>query len=225
MKKLLAGMVLMVTFGMCLSTFGNTPYILIYNVSTSVSGADDDTGAKAQVPLKGYLILNLSDSTTVADANLIIYGKDANTPKKQKVYTEFDYHTGSDVHFVDIWQVGDYFFLEIGNYGDSEVVYFDVLLMGKEKSKNVGPLVGSEDVASSLKGVIEVWDGILLGPSPDQDISGTGNASLTLNNSGTKWANGNNDEDEQKTQAQVVEEVIGPDGILTGQGYHAVVLP
>jgi hypothetical protein len=205
--------------GMCASSFG---YILIYNVSTSVGGADDDTGAKVKIPLKGYLVLTLDDPTTVIDANLILYGKDTD---KQKVYVQIDYTDMDDGHYVDIWHIGDYLFLEVAEYPGGGPFYFDVLVMGKWKVKSIGPLEDTTAVASSMKGAFIIWDGFILGSSADQDVSGTANISLTLNNSGTKWANGNNDEDEQKTQDQVVDEIIGTDGILTDKGYTAAELP
>ncbi|MGA2093482.1 MAG: hypothetical protein ABSH16_08770 [Sedimentisphaerales bacterium] len=223
MKKLMAGLVVLVFLGMSALSFGNGTYILIYNISASVKGADDDTGLAATIPLKGYLILNLSAPTTVVDANLILYGKDTT---KAKVYVNLGYNTPTDQHFVDIRQVGDFFFLEIGEYTDAGPFYFDVFVMGKWKEKSVGPLVaGNKAVASSMKGIFVVWDGFLLGPSADQDISGTSNISLTLNASGTKWANGNNEEDEIKTPAQIVDEVIGLDGMLTDKGFQPAVLP
>jgi hypothetical protein len=223
MKKIMSGLVVLVSLLVSVPSFGDATHILIYNISASVKGADDDTGLKATVPLKGYLILTLSDATTIEDADLILYGKDASTTPK-KVYVRLNYTEMTDQHFVYISQIGDYLFLEIGEYTDAGPSWFDVLVMGKWKVTNVGPLVGDENVAKSMKGAFVVWGGYLLGPSIDQDISGTSNISLTLNKAGTKWANGNNDEGlggapELKTQDDVIEGAIGPDGILTNKGY------
>ena len=125
-----------------------------------------------------------------------------------------------DGHYVDIWQIGDFFFIEVAEY-TSGPFYFDAIVMGKLKEKSIGPLVDSEDVAQSLKGSMLVWDGFLLGPD-DQDISGTSNILIKLNTSGTKWANGDNDESEIKTQNEVVAEAID---YLEDKGFSEAELP
>jgi hypothetical protein len=216
----MAGLVVLVMAMVCTSSYGVIlGYSLVYNLSASVKGADDNTDLKATIPLKGYLVLYLSSPTSVEDADLILYGKDANTPTKQKVYVDIGYDSMTDEHYVDIQQIGDYVFLDIYEY--SGVFYFEMFVMGKWKEKSIGPLVDSEDVAGSMKGSMIVWGGLLLGP-PGQDVSGTANVSLTLNNSVTKWANGNNVDEEIKTQDDIVAERIAS---LENKDYSALPLP
>jgi hypothetical protein len=219
MKKLMTGLVVLMMLSICASSFG---YILVYNVSASVKGADDDTDLKTTVPLKGYMIINLDNTTSeLVDANLILYGKDANTPTKQKVYVELNYSDIADLLGMDIWTIGDFLFVDFWGRSPFD---FEAIVSGTMKTKTVGPLVTPtlQDVASSLKGSMLVWDGFLLGPA-DQDVSGVSSSvSATLNNSATKWANGDNDEDEVKTQDQVVDEALD---ILDFKGFDAATLP
>ena len=208
MRNLSTIMVVLVMLAMCATSFGN--YFLIYNVSASVKGADDNTGLAATIPLKGYLVLNLSGPVTVEDANLVLYGNDSNTPKKQKAYIELSYTEMADGHFVEMTHIGDFIFLEIAEYADPGPFYFDVYVMGKWKEKDISGTL--TPVASSMKGALVVWSGYLLGPSPDQDISGTSNISLTLNNTYTKYVNGT---DPTWTQDQILNgQMI--DGALRG---------
>ena len=59
MRKLLGLVVLLVILSVCVPSYG---YFLIYNVSTTVKGADYATDLKTTIPLKGYLVLNLDET-------------------------------------------------------------------------------------------------------------------------------------------------------------------
>lgn len=196
MKKLLAGLVVLVMFGTCATSYG---YFLIYKVSTSVKGVDYET--PTTVPLKGYLILNIDDLSGLQDANLVIYGKN---PDKEKVYVVLNYN-GNEYLDVDIWGKGDYYFLELSGSG---YFAFGGLLAGKVKAKNIG-LDADEDVASSIKGVFWVEEGMLLDSS--QDITGTGNISATLWMLATK---GTNEDPVTWTQDAILEVI--EEGYLDG---------
>ena len=196
MRKLLAGMVVLVMFGMCASSYG---YFLIYKVSTSVKGVDDETATT--VPMKGYFILNFDDFGGFQDANLVMYGKN---PDKEKVYVVLNY-TGNEYLDVGVWEKGDYCFLELGgNYSFA----FGGLLSGKMKAKDIG-LDDDVDVANSMKGVFWVEEGMLLDSS--QDISGTANISATLWMLATK---GSNEDPVTWTQDTILEEIES--GYLAG---------
>jgi hypothetical protein len=213
-------------WGWCSVSFG---YVLVYNVSTAVNGADYDTGLKVTVPLKGYLVLRLNDSDELQDANLILYGKGANIPKN-KVYVQLNRLESSDTNCLR-WDIGtpggeqgDLVSSNFWTYGNKSSFFdFEWLMMGKKSIKNVGQLAGNKRVAGSLKGTIMVWDGMLL--DADQDIQGTSNISMTLNAVYTKWANGTNP---TWTQDQIIEgqTVVGklrgikPD--LESKGYEDV---
>jgi hypothetical protein len=189
-KKLMAGLVVLVMVVVCASSYGIAPaYFLVFNVSATVQGADDATDAKAAVPLKGYMVVALDDSDEFQDANLVIYGKDATTPKKQLKYFEVDYNDGNGVLSVDAYSVGNFTFFDIWDSNSNSPFSFEGFMMGKLTPKNVGTIPGVKSVPSSLKGVFMNWYGVLLGPAGHY-ISGTGNMSATLNNAITKTVNG-----------------------------------
>jgi hypothetical protein len=197
------------------SSYGNqlTYHCLVYNLSTTVKGADSETDLKAAIPLKGYLVLHFVDGCdTPWDANLILYGNDTNTPKK-KVYVQLNM-SGDQFLAPSGWTIGDLMFLKlVGDYPFN----FEIMLQGKQTLKDIG--FGAPDkrmAAASIKGVDIVEFGFLLGPDP-QAITGTANASATLNTSVTK---------------QVNENGWGPDAavdiltsLLLNKGYVAAILP
>jgi hypothetical protein len=230
-KKSMAGLVVAAVLSVCALSYGVSlppAYYLVFNVSATVQGADDATDAKAAVPLKGYLVIAFNASDNFQDANLVIYGKDANTPKKQPVYFEVDYGNGTGVLSVDAYAVGDYFtFFDIWDTNSNSPFSFEGFMMGKLTPKNVGTIPGVKSVPSSLKGVFMNWGEVLLGPAGHY-ISGTGNMSATLNNAITKLVN---DTGPTWTQYQIlngqlingVNRGIKPD--LQSKGYRELVLP
>jgi hypothetical protein len=187
MRRISAVLVALAMLAMCAASFGN--YFLIYNVSTSMGGVDFVIDKKVSVPLKGYLVLDLNDSDVVQDANLVLYGKNVQTPR-QLVYVQLNSLASSDSNYLD-WDVqdsGTYIFFDFwAPYGETKPFYFEFLVMGKKAIKNVGPLAGSKSVAPSMKGSFMIWRGMLLDGT--QDLEGTSNFSLTLNNSLTKGVN------------------------------------
>ncbi len=215
MRKIVTVLVLLAMFELCTSSYG---YLLVYKISTTIKGSDNNTGAVATVPLKGFLIM---DPCNPAESNVIIYGNDANTPKKQKAYVMF-YGGTFDAHNLD--DSGKYVSLEFSL--DNANFNMVGLIKGKLKNNvNVGPISeGLQSVAVSLKGVVCVWEGQMLGPiSANRDVSGTSNISVTLWPLATKWANGADDVDPgQKTQQEVIEMAV--DTILKGYIYAEPIL-
>jgi hypothetical protein len=208
MRKLSAGLVMLALLWMCSASFG---YFLVYNVSATVNGVDYETELRVSVPLKGYLVLRLNDSNELQDANLVLYGKDANTPKS-KVYVQLNYFESSDSNCLK-WDIGtpggEQGNLVSSNFwtyaNKSSPFDFEWLITGQKSVKNVGYIAGDRKVASSLKGVFMVWDGMLL--DADQDIQGTSNISMTLNTAYTKGVNGTNP---AWTQDKIIEgQIIG----------------
>jgi hypothetical protein len=223
MRRLLGLAVLFVVLSVCVSAYGN--FFLIYNISTTVKGADYNTDAKVSIPLKGYLVLNLTDADGfVADANLILYGNDANTPKKQKVYVQLNYSDSDEFLNINVWYISDLMFVDFWTDGPWD---FEIMLQGKASYKDVGWGTAPGDeawAASSIKGVSMVWDNFLLGSDPDQDVSGTSNASATLDIKATKYVNA-----QGWTQEQVIEigspAHLGLIPMLESKGYVAATLP
>jgi hypothetical protein len=217
MKRLLGLAVLLAVLSVCVpSSYGDqlTYHYLIYNVSTTVNGADANTDAKATIPLKGYLVLYFVDGCdTPWDANLILYGNDTNSPKKQKVYVQLNAR-GDDFLTASGWTVGDLMFLKL--VGDAPF-NFDIMLQGKRTLKDIG--FGTADkrmAAASIKGVDTVVFGFLLGPG-SQAILGTANASATLNAAVTKQVN------ENGWGPNAAEDILL--SLLLNKGYVAAILP
>jgi hypothetical protein len=193
MKRLLGLAVLFAVLGVCVPLSYGSPVTyncLVYNLSTTVKGADADTDAKITVSMKGYLVLYFADGCdTPMDANLILYGNDANTPKKQKVFAMLNSSDDADWLTASAWSVGDMIFVHISGEGPYE---FEMLLQGKKSLKDIG--FGAADkrmVASSIKGINMVTDSFMLGPSGTQGVSGAANASATLNVAETRVVNSN----------------------------------
>jgi hypothetical protein len=223
MKRLLGLAVLFVVLCVSVPSYGYTGYYyLIYNVSTTVTGGDNSTDAKVTIPLKGYLVLEFADGCdTLADANLILYGNDANTPKKQKVY--FQLNKSDDNAFLEahVWHVSDLIFVDFWGRLPSD---FEITLQGKTAAKDIGwGTTHKKQVASSIKGVTIAWDGFLLGPA-GQDVSGTATASASLDLKTTKYVNANS-----WTSDMIIE--IGLPGhsglipMLEDKGYNPATLP
>jgi hypothetical protein len=166
MKKLSAALVLCAILGICASSQG---YFLIYKITTSVKGIDDETPVR--VPWKAYLVMKFDDSgDSFLDSSMLMYGKDND---KQKVYLQLNY-TVDEYLYTDMWYKGEYICMALdGQYRFA----FDGLLTGKMRTTDIG--LGTEkSVAKSMKGVIEVDIGMLL--DDEQDITGTGNISASL---------------------------------------------
>jgi hypothetical protein len=208
---------------MCVPSYG---YFLIYNVSTTVKGGDYYTDTKVTIPLKGYLVLNLDADGYEVDVNLILYGNDANTTKKQKVYVQLNQSNDPNIDGLEanVWYISDLMFVNFWWYNGAPF-NFEMMLQGKAALKDIG--FGTSDkgwVAGSVKGVNMVWSNFLLGPDLNQDISGTSNASATLDLKATKYVNFNG-----WTQDTII---LNGDGgreglipMLESKGYVAATLP
>ncbi len=212
MKRISIVLTVLIMLSMCAQSFG---YFLIYNLSTTVKGADDGTGLKSTVPLKGYLVLSLDSGGNFVDANLILYGKDVNNPLKEKKLVLLN-HDGMPILNADLWYIGETFFIELS--AESPTPFdFKIMLSGKTKIREIGD-TELRTAASNLKGVTIVRREMLLGPFGDQDFSGTGNASATLWMSATKFVNTNN-----WTPEEIIlngrDEEPGLIEILTAKGY------
>jgi hypothetical protein len=184
MRRLIGSAVLFAVLSLTVPSYGN--YYLIYNMSANVKGVDYNYLHEAvTIPLKGYLLLTLSDSNIFIDTNMVLYGKDTDGAKK---YVELGYN-GDNLYFSNsyMWRGYGYFGVVIdGGY----VFGFRGQLIGKMTLKDVGlGATTKKNVASSLKGVLNVEEGMLL--DARQDIAGTSTISMSLNSVYTKGANGN----------------------------------
>ena len=214
MRRLLWLAVVFVVLSVSVPSYG---YFLIYNVSCTVKGANNDLAAT--IPWKSYFVANLDDSNDVlVDANLIMYGQDSS---KHKVYVVLNYSDANEYLDADAWWHGDYVVFDF--YAYHTPFEFEGLTIGLAKAKNIG-LADTMYVASSMKGTMMVWGRMLF--DADDDIAGTGNVSATLDLKTTNLVNANG-----WTQENIVE----TGGDIAGKhqkslieklaGYSAAVLP
>jgi len=201
--------IVLVMLGICSSSYG---LFLVYKVSTSVKGVDDVAGTAIAVRLNAYLLMNFDDEGMFQDANLILYGKDAHG---RKVYFQLNDSDSNDFLDIGMQVVGHpelYFVVGIWAYGVDNPFEFEGCMSGKMKARDIG--FGPQEqwiVPSSFKGVFTSWYDMLL--DKDQDIYGTGNLSVKLDNKTTCLFNA-----QVYMQDQAVEYVIG---LLQASGYYA----
>ena len=183
MKKALAVLVLLGTFSVCTSVFGD--YLLEYNLNISMKGVDVNNNLSENMPMKAFLVMTFSDvDNSLVDANLILYGKDPSGDLAlKKVFTQLNM-TG-DVVFLtpEVTELGD--FVAIDLFAE-DPFGFEMLIIGKTKSTNIGTGT-NQIVAGSLKGVIWMFYGVLI--SQTEDIEGTGNVTASLATGPTKALN------------------------------------
>jgi hypothetical protein len=208
MRRLLGLVVAFVVLSVSVPSYG---YFLIYNVSCSAKGANNNMAA--MIPLKGYLVVNLDNSGDFVDTNLIMYGKNH---LNEKVYVQLN-HDGSNPTLnvcVRIHYNGNLVGFDVWDYNDSPF-YFEVFAIGKLAPTNIGS--STTDAASSLKGPISVWGGMLLDPT--DEIMGTGNVSASLDLKTTKLVNQNH-----WTQDDIIN---GTNGLIIQKlaGYSLATLP
>jgi len=219
MRRLTGLAVLLAVLYICTPSYGN--YFLIYNVSYTVKGVN--SGQPASIPLKGYLVANIDDSDgSIADANLIIFGKDS-LNNNQKTYVQLNYQGGNSSLNIRArtYYNGNFAGFDIWSYHYSADLYFEIFGVGKMVSKDIGTGLLTY-VATSLKGSVSVWGNMVL--NPDDDVLGTGNISMSLWLPETKYANASG-----WTQDQIV--VSGDSShqgllqMVTGKGFVAVTMP
>jgi hypothetical protein len=211
----------------CSSSFG---YLLLYNVSMTVNGADVNVSSRVTIPLKGYLLLNLDDSNEFVDANLMLYGRDADSKKK---YVILDYNDGTGDLNTAVWYIGNTVFIDLRTSGTSPFD-FEIFLSGRTWLQNVG--LGRDhkkSIAGSLAGVTTVRHLYVLGPDAHQDVSGSATVTATLWGPATKSINGSSGKQESWTQDEVISTGKDFDGVhykslteqLKDKHFEAAALP
>lgn len=190
---------------LCSSSFG---YLLLYNVSMTITGADVNVASRVTIPLKGYLLLNLSDSNAIVDANLILYGRDADSKKK---YVVIDYNNGAGLLEATLWYVDNVTFVDLS--GNSPF-NFEMFFKGTTSLRNIGLGIDNrKSIAGGLTGNTTVRHKFILGPDANQDVSGTATVTATLWTAATKSINGASGKQESWTQDEV---------LLTGKDFDGV---
>ncbi|MGA2093554.1 MAG: hypothetical protein ABSH16_09130 [Sedimentisphaerales bacterium] len=176
MKKLLALIVVVVILGICPSTKG---LLLVYRVSSSVKGVDGTAGVTLTVPFKAYLVMDFNERGVYRDANMLMFGNNADG---SKVYYQLNDSDSNNLLDTGVWNKGikaPYLFVGLGTYGADNPFDFEACMWGKMTVKDIG--FGKEHlwlVPTSMKGTFTVWYKMLY--DADQNISGTGDVSAKL---------------------------------------------
>jgi hypothetical protein len=204
MRKLLTLFVMLAVLGVCAPSYG---YLLIYNVSSTFKGVDSDANSAENVPIKGFLVLDMNDpNETLDDAEMVLYGKDADKAKVYFVET-FGGDAGID------WTVeGDFVTVDLED--SSDPFDYEMRLTGKIADKNVG--LGADDkkgVANSLKGTIVSWQGMIFDDS--QVLFGSGITSMTFYPGPTKSYN--------EDDATIDEVVADIQSFLEHKNYNEII--
>jgi hypothetical protein len=198
MRKLLAGLVVLVVFAICSSSYG---HVVVYNMSIPVKAVNSDSNDRLMnVSTKGVLIMDIDEideGEFELEANLLLYGKELDG---DKVYALLSTNDGNDFLGIDVWEEGEVFAVDF--WSDTCLFNFESLIVGKEKTTKLGlGAADDNDIATRLDGVLWVWEGMLF--SFDQDLTGTASVSATLNVKQSKAS-----QEEGATLGQVTDDVI-----------------
>ena len=213
MKRLLALLVVLAVLGMCAPSYG---YLLVYKLSSTMKVVDYTTDSSGNLPVKGYLAVDIDDvDGDLLDATMVFYGKDDNG---DKTYFAQEFETdGFDMNWDE---VGDYIGVDIWNYSEEPFDY-EIMLTGTLQNKNVGFGNSSADrriAPNTLKGTMVSWWGGIF--DIDQELFGSGDASLTFDFGLTKAAN------QSETDVyEVITEIVEGNGGLVDKGYAELIMP
>ena len=178
MRRLLGLVVIFLVLSVCVPSYG---YFLIYNVSGSVKGFNNELAAS--IPWKAYLVVNLNSDDEFVDANLVMYGKDST---KKPVYIQLNY---SDIaHSLDIaisTNESGYIAFDLRTDVNTPLNY-EALIIGKKKLTGIG-LADKKTVPTSLTGAMIVRSDMFFAAT--DNMTGTGNMSATLYPAATKAVN------------------------------------
>jgi len=211
MKRLLAIVVIFAVLAVCAPS---NAYTLVYKLTSTIKTVETDANAAMNVKVSGYLAISINDiDETADDARMVIYGKDGDANKMYYIET---FEGNPYVH----WTIeGAYVTVDIRNHLDP--FYYDFGFTGKIKERDVGFGTDVNDIrnaASSLKGSMFCNHGSLL--DPNQNLFGTGSASMTLDTKQTKVAN----DVTPSTLDEVMTDITLGDGGLVEKGYHELIL-
>ncbi|MGD0553161.1 MAG: hypothetical protein ABSB25_11010 [Sedimentisphaerales bacterium] len=180
MRKLLGLTVVLAVLGVCAPSYG---YILVYKVTGAMKAVDWNSEKIVSVSVKGCLAMDINDSEEVNDAQMVLDGKNAN---------------GALVYYKDLlsdpngnggarWDTtGGVVGLAVWDYNSP--FDYEFLMTGNVKATDVG--LGAsikKSAASSLKGTLDSYWAQLL--DDNQDLFGSGTATMTLDTKQTKAAN------------------------------------
>jgi hypothetical protein len=205
MKKFMAGLVVLAMLVACSSSYG---VILVYKLKASGAGIDTSAGnLPAKISMQGYLVMNVNDAGTVlSDAALVIYGKDASTPKPKNVYVELYLNDANEFLDLNIERDGDYRVIDL--VADAGPFNFESISIGKLVTPFKG--VNIQCVAKT-KGVVWVRDGMLL--DPDHDLRGTGTLTASLDVKNTTYI---------YQEGWTMNEVVATGKTIDGKHYNGI---
>jgi hypothetical protein len=177
MKKLLTLTIVLLVLALSAPSYG---YVLVYKVTGKMKAVEWNASTLGNVPVKGYLAVNINDSDDANYAQLILYGKDTSDNLVFFLDTlssgeNINWDVTEEVIGVDVWDYDDPF-------------EYEFMMTGKVKLVDVGfGTSNKKTAASSLKGSLVSWWGQLLDDS--QELFGSGTATMTLDTKQTKDAN------------------------------------
>lgn len=181
MKRLLEITVLFVIFCVSVPSYG---YFLIYNLSGSLKGENNDS--KASIPWKGYLVFDINDSnSSLLDVNLIMCGKDSSG---NKVYAELGKRSSGNYTLTVTRGIHGNFW-NVNMRADTNDFDFDIYLIGTISSTNIG-LANQKEVSGKMAGPMMDWKYQLF--DPNDEVGAAGSVTASLFTAATKYVNANN---------------------------------
>lgn len=184
MRKLLGLTVVLAVLGVCAPSYG---YILVYKVAGAMKAQEWGSDTLTNVSVKGYLAMDIDDSDEVVDAKMVLYGKGTGGNLVYSVddFNDSDPNIDDNIYWGNSGRVVE---LDVWNINHIYPFSHEFMMTGILKSIDVG--LGATEkkmAASSLKGSLVAWRGPLL--DSDQDLFGSGAATMTLDTKQTKAAN------------------------------------
>jgi hypothetical protein len=212
MKRLLTMAVIFALLAVCSAS---DAYTLVYKLSSPLKTVETNTDVAANFKVSGFLAMDIDDDLeTVGDARMVIYGKDGDA---NLIYYIEDFSGGASI---DWTEEGAYLTLEITI--THAIFNYDLRFTGKVKEKDVGFGSDVNDLRSappSLKGSMFCTHGELF--DLDQDLFGSGTATLTLDIKKTKVAN----DVTPATLDDIMTDIVDGENGLVEKGYQALTLP
>jgi hypothetical protein len=195
MKRLSAVLVILLMLGLCTPSFG---YFLIYTLHGAIKGTEGAVDIeKETTDFKGYLVMNINaDTNQLIDANMIFYGKD---PNHHKVYVLLNQSDSNGFLDASILYRDDRNFYELNGHTPFD---FKIFVRGDVHNSSIG-LPSKKRTASSLYGAITNESGMLF--AVGQELTGTGNISVSCYSIATKGVNNINNHVAPKTQEGIID--------------------
>jgi hypothetical protein len=187
MKKLVTMVAILGVLAFCLPSYGE---ILIYKVTTSGKAVDNGSGEFESGTIQGYLVIDQDDDDdSFNDEVFILYGKEDDGDKVQMYFVD----SGASEVISNEWYYGfssnEPRIINLYIYSDYDsATILEGLIIGQFKGTNIGA-DAKWLVPKSYDGGGNSWYDTFNG----NDVYGTGNIALRLQEGWTQQANKNGD--------------------------------